>query len=262
MDAKAIRSTVSDYDSAYQDFVCLVSAFACQSGTVLAQQSYHNKETSEITAARTLLADLTRGDGGLKGATFTLDALHCKKTVEAIIESGNDYLIKVKGNQPKLLRAMKEAITDQAPLDTNLQTERSRGRRERRYVAVYEPSKAVDPAWKKLRRMVYVVRSGWRREGGPYRRESYYITSRLDTAAGFGRGIRGHWSIENRLHWVKDAQMTEDTSGIKSKRAAANLSLLKSLALTRYRHAGYGSLKTATACFANKVKELLLLLRT
>lgn len=79
IDAKAIRSTVSDYDSTYQDFVCLVSAFACQPGAVLAQRTYQNKQTSEISATRALLADLTRGGGGLQGVTFTLDALHCKK---------------------------------------------------------------------------------------------------------------------------------------------------------------------------------------
>lgn len=158
---------------------------------------------------------------------------------------------------------MKETIARQAPLDTNMQTERSRGRRERRHVAVYEPSAAVvNQGWKKLHRVLYVVRSGWR-ENAFYRRQSYYITSREDTAIGFAQGIRGHWSIENRLHWVKDAQMREDTSpAVKSRRAAANLSLFRNVALTCYRHAGYASLKGATACFANKVKELLQLLRT
>ena len=128
-------------------------------------------------------------------------------------------------------------------------------------MAVYAAPARVDPAWVGLRYVVFVERSGTRAEGA-YRRQSYYITSVEASAAVFAAGIRGHWLIENRLHWQKDVSMQEDTSGIRSKQAAANVSLLKSLALTLYRRQGYGSLKTATACFANKVKELLQLMRT
>lgn len=68
--------------------------------------------------------------------------------------------------------------------------------------------------------------------------------------------------IENRLHYVTDVGANEDGSGIRSKAAAATLSLLKSLALTLYRKQGYQSLKEATTSFANKVKELLKIMRT
>jgi predicted transposase YbfD/YdcC len=177
-----------------------------------------------------------------------------------IIEGGNDYLVKVKGNQPTLLAALQQTAEDMEPIEVDRQVERGRGRRAERHVALYRLPKGIDPAWK-ARRMVAVTRSGWR-EGQAYRRVSYYLTSRVDTAVGFAAGIRTHWAVENGLHWTKDALMNEDGSRIRSPEAATTLSLLKSLALTRYRRAGYTSLKTATTRFANKVKELLQLLRT
>ena len=78
VDAKAIGSTVTDYDNAYQDFVSLVSAFAQEQGTVLAMARYHNKDTSEVPLTRTLITTMVEALD-LEGVVFTLDALHCKK---------------------------------------------------------------------------------------------------------------------------------------------------------------------------------------
>lgn len=78
IDAKAIRSTVSDYDSQYQDFISLVSAFAQQQGVVLALARYHNRQRSEIEVAQEVVSVLAESLG-LSGAVMTLDALHCKK---------------------------------------------------------------------------------------------------------------------------------------------------------------------------------------
>lgn len=186
----------------------------------------------------------------------------------------------MKGNQPTLRAALEQMVQHTLPIDTFTQTERSRGRSMAWYVAVYEcvsPADAasadaasadaastavprVDPAWQ-ARQMVYVVRSGTR-EDRPYQRDSYYLTSRCDTAAGFAAGIRAHWGVENGLHWVKDALMNEDRSRIRSMKAATALSLLKGAVLTRYRRAGYTSIKTATVQFANKIDALYRLLRT
>ena len=78
VDAKSIRSTVQDYNNAYQDFVCLVSAFTHKEGLVLANKSYRNKERSEVHVAQALIPQLIEALG-LKNVVFTLDALHCKK---------------------------------------------------------------------------------------------------------------------------------------------------------------------------------------
>lgn len=74
LDGKSIRSTVSDYDNAQQDFTALVSAYCSQSGRVIAAAAYQNAEQSEISVVQSLLAQLD-----LQGPTYSLDALHCKK---------------------------------------------------------------------------------------------------------------------------------------------------------------------------------------
>jgi hypothetical protein len=78
VDAKAVRSTVSDYENAYQDFVAIVSAFSQHEGTVVAMKSYPNKAESEIVVARDLIETLSAALG-LRGVIWTMDALHCKK---------------------------------------------------------------------------------------------------------------------------------------------------------------------------------------
>ncbi len=178
-----------------------------------------------------------------------------------IVESGNHYLVKVKAKEPKLLQALKATVDTTQALACVEQQQKSRGRRERRRVEVYAAPPEIDPEWVGLKRVLFVERSGFR-DGEAYRRQGYYISSLVTDAEHFARGIRGHWLIENRLHYVKDVGANEDGSGIRSKAAAANLSLLKSLALTLYRKQGYQSLKEATTSFANKVKELLKIMRT
>ena len=147
------------------------------------------------------------------------------------------------------------------PIEYFTTDERSRGRKERRHVQVFSVPSGLDSGWPPLRAVLLVTRSG-ERDGSPYERSGYYITSVQATARCFAEGLRGHWLIENRLHYVKDVIANEDGSGIKSAQAAANLSLLKNLTLNLYRHQGYQSLKYATEQFANKVKELLFILRT
>ncbi|MEM7789652.1 MAG: ISAs1 family transposase, partial [Bacteroidota bacterium] len=78
VDAKAVRSTVSDSDSAAQDFVALVSAYGVRSGLVVAAARYDNGTTSEVHAAQELIAGLARALD-LSGTTVTLDALHAVK---------------------------------------------------------------------------------------------------------------------------------------------------------------------------------------
>ena len=111
--------------------------------------------------------------------------------------------------------------------------------------------------WICAARMVRVERLRRRKDATISYESHYYLTSRRgDTAYELGRIIRGHWHIENRLHWVKDVVLNEDRNRISGGEAAENLSLLKTLALTLYRINGISSFKHATICFANKIKQL------
>jgi predicted transposase YbfD/YdcC len=133
-----------------------------------------------------------------------------KKTVDAILYSGNDDLIQVKGKQLTLFQAVSTAVKTQPPLSTNAQPERSRGRDERRTVAVFPAPAQMTEEWNGLARVIHVERDVTR-DGKNTITDHYYISSvRSDDATVFAQGVRGHWSIENRLHWVKDVIQHED----------------------------------------------------
>lgn len=184
-----------------------------------------------------------------------------KKTLAIIVRSNNHYMVKVKGNQGRLLRAIKAHVATSEPMEYFSAHEYNRGRKEQRHVELYHPPSQIDEDWPAIKRVLFVKRSG-ARSTGRYNRSGYYISSLEADVQCFARGLRGHWLIENSLHYVKDVITNEDSSGIASMTAAANLSLFKSLTINLYRRQGHRSLKYASERFANKVKELLEILRT
>ena len=180
-----------------------------------------------------------------------------KKTVEAIIKSKNDYLIQVKSNQPTLLRRIKETVESQSALSMNFSDEHSRGRHEQRTVGVFRPPMGLTEEWAGLERIIHVKRIV-SRKGKYSQTHSYYISSVCsDEAEEFARGVRGHWSIENRLHWVKDVLQYEDSSRISKGNGVETLSVLKNMAINICREYGFDSIKAAAIHFASNVKELM-----
>jgi predicted transposase YbfD/YdcC len=139
--------------------------------------------------------------------------------------------------------------------------EKSRGRLEIRHTELFDNLDNIDPQWVGLKRLIRVRRSGHRPESGPVDEYSYYIAS-IDTndAETMATGIRKHWGIENRLHWVKDVNYNEDGSRISGGSAPENMSVLKNIAINIYRRNGFQSIKHATIKFANKIKELKMLI--
>jgi hypothetical protein len=146
------------------------------------------------------------------------------------------------------------------PLSVTDTTERRRGRIERRRVEVYTAPTWQDD-WPTIKRLVRVTRSGVR-DGEAYERTGLYITSRTGDAGGLGEAIRSHWHVENRLHWCKDVLQREDTGGVRSMTGASTLSLLRGAALSVQRTAGLWSPTAAWSKLANRVPEMLRLMRT
>jgi predicted transposase YbfD/YdcC len=90
----------------------------------------------------------------------------------------------------------------------------------------------------------------------------YYICSyALDDAKLMYGYIKDVWGIENRLHWVKDVIMKEDTSKTAKGMAAQNISIIRNIAINIYRTSGIDSIKYATQMYANNVKELMKLIK-
>jgi predicted transposase YbfD/YdcC len=258
VDGKAIASTVSDYDNSYQDFVSLVSVFSQREGQVAGFDKLSNKKSSEIPTFEEMVRILD-----LKHVVFTMDALHCqKKTLRTIVETDNDYLVKVKGNQPKLLESVRRKSETSAPTDVFETVEKNRGRLETREVAVFEPPSDIPKVWTEISRVIRVRRIS-ESPKKCHTNVSYYISSITSNSAEFfAHGIRGHWHVENRLHYVKDVVMNEDDSGIRNVNAAANMSVFRNIVINIFRGNGFDSVKGASIFFAANILKLYNLFRT
>lgn len=153
-----------------------------------------------------------------------------KKTTELIIEGGNDYVITVKGNQPRLLAQLKTASELQLPYERVVDIEKIRGRTTCRIVNVFADLSGIDIDWLGVKSFIQVERIGIR-SGKQYLQTNYYISSLLTRATVFADGIRQHWGIENRLHWVKDVVFGEDAAPFRNYNAATNWSIIRTIAI-------------------------------
>ncbi len=183
-----------------------------------------------------------------------------KKTTQVIINSNNDYVIGVKGNQPNLLKQITTTTKDKTQIITSsIISERSKGRVEKREVYVSNNISGISEEWIGLKSLIRVERTVI--EKNKERNEtSFYISSLVTDAYGFNIGIRRHWGIENRLHYVKDVTFKEDDSKIKKGNAAENFSLIRNIAINIFRINGQKNMKQATRLVANDIKKLKKLL--
>jgi predicted transposase YbfD/YdcC len=121
------------------------------------------------------------------------------------------------------------------------------------------PTDAPFSDWRDLATVVSVHRFGTRC-GKPTAEHMFYISSCLMEATAVAEVIRGHWEVENGLHWVKDAIMKEDACTTRTGNAPQNLALLRTLTVTLYRLAGHRSIKNALRRLAHDIPAILQLL--
>jgi predicted transposase YbfD/YdcC len=181
-----------------------------------------------------------------------------KKTCQLVIESGNDYVIAVKDNQPKLHRHLQRIAAFHKPKSRYIQTEKTKNRLTTRTVEVFDDLNGIDRSWVGIKSLIRVERNGTR-GGQPYHEVVCYISSLINPAREFACGIRGHWSIENCLHWIKDVVMKEDDSKIRMGNAPANLSILRAFAINILRRNGHFSITIAQRFISNDIDKLLAL---
>ena len=223
----------------------LVSAFATTARLVLGQEAVADK-SSETTAIPVLLERLGQNDG-LKGALVSIDAIATNATIASAIRAqGADYLLAVKANQPTL-RTEVEAYFAQAPasaLDTCEDIDTGHGRIEHRTVTV---AREVDwlggdrrfPGELRLPDVAAIIRVQSRTELKDRCRYDtrYYITSAALDAPQAGAGVRGHWAIENTLHWTLDVVFNDDQSRLRKGHGAKNMAIVRHFAFNLIRAA-------------------------
>lgn len=227
----------------------VVSAWAGQTGITLGQVAVDAK-SNEITAMPQLLKLLDLHD-----KIVTTDAMGCQKDIaQTIVAGGGDYILAVKDNQPTLhaeiQAAFATAATPPARSPRLYTTEnQGHGREEQRTVQVLPARGALSAAqcavWLGVLSIVMVTRIVWCEATGVESMEvSYFLSSLPPNARRIGSAIRGHWSIENGLHWVLDVVFREDARRVYDRTAAENVAFLNRLALSLLRgDTGKSSLK-------------------
>jgi predicted transposase YbfD/YdcC len=227
----------------------VVSAWAGQTGLTLGQVAVDAK-SNEITALPQLLELLD-----LRHKIVTTDAMGCQKEIaQVIVDQKGDYILAAKDNQPTLHAEMQAAFAQAAMQPSTGQQvytteDNDHGRHERRTVrvlaAAHYLSAALLAVWPGLRTLVMVVRVVTCQMTGVTTTEtSYYISSLRPNARRIGKAIRGHWSIENGLHWVLDVVFREDARRLYDRTVAENTALLNRLAVSLLRgDPSKGSLK-------------------
>lgn len=193
------------------------------------QRVEHKSNEMEVLVPLIKTIDLTE-------AIVTIDAMGCQTAVaQQIVEQGGHYLLALKGNQESLweevvcgFRANKARVADE-------QWEYSRGRFEQRRCWILSAAAGVDAAfvaqWPGLRTLVK-VEARRTLEGQTQRQVRYYISDEEETnPLYYCKLARGHWRIENQLHWHLDVTFSEDRGRVRQGYGPENLSTMRKMAL-------------------------------
>jgi len=214
----------------------VVSAWIAENRLTLGQIATEEK-SNEIAAIPKLLELLD-----IRGATITVDAMGCQRAIaEKVIDQGGDYIMGLKGNQEVAHKEVQEYFADASAKDfkdvphTFHETVdgSDHGRVEvRRLWASQELDWFADLSkWKGLRSIIMIESERTVGSAGTSVERRYYWSSHIVDAQTFAEMIRGHWGIENCLHWCLDVGFREDESRIRTDHGPENIALLRKIAM-------------------------------
>lgn len=241
VDGKTLRGAVGPGGAQAK----LVSVIDHRRGLVLTQ--------TEVVAGDEIAAFVTALDTlpHLRGWLITGDALHTQRShADYLLGRGGHYLFTVKANQPRLHAALAALPWTAAPKDSDPGAPRRHGRHECRTVTVIDlagtPTAGLFPG---AARAIKLVRRRTNIASGKTTSETVYaVTSlghRYADAVLLATWLRGHWQIENVLHWVRDVTFGEDHSQVRTGAGPQNMALLPNTAITVARLAGHTNIAAA-----------------
>lgn len=233
IDGKTLRGSFDKASS--KSAIHMISDWASANSISLGQVVADEK-SNEITAIPKLLEMLH-----LKGATVTIDAIGCQTDIaRRIIDGGGHYVLNVKGNQGRLRDGIEEFFAEfldgnrpSVPVHQQHSTNSGHGRKEARwhYVCPVPRDLPDRQRWPGLKAIGMVI-SNTIRDGKECVDIRSYILSKKLAVKKFAAIVKGHWAIENELHWQLDVTFREDHCRIRKGNADANFSTLRRTALT------------------------------
>ncbi len=220
----------------------LLAALDVSSGGVLAQVQVDGK-SNEISAFPLLLDRLD-----LTGTLVSADAMHTQRGhADAIVSRGGHYLFTVKANQPRLHRQLRELPWTQVPV-VDAVTGKGHGRIEKRTLQLTLVDAGI--GFPHARLAAKVTRRRRPVRSACWQTETVYLVTDLDypqvTAEQFADAARGHWHIENRLHWVRDVTFDEDRSQVRTGNGPTVMACLRNFAISAHRRSGQTNIAAAT----------------
>ena len=223
----------------------LVSAFATTSRLVLGQEAVADK-SNELTAIPLLLARLAE-NGGLRGALVSIDAIATNAAIAtAVMDAGANYVLAVKANQPTLRAEVQACFAAALPgtVQTHVEHDKGHGRIEQRTTSLMREINWLSgdrrfPGELRLPGVACIIRvqSRIQRGGSTHEESRYYVSSAALDAQNAHNAVRGHWAIENSLHWVLDVGFAEDQSRLRKGFGAKNMAVVRHFALNLVRSA-------------------------
>ena len=230
VDGKAVRGAYER--GGRQTPLQLVNVFAVDARMALAQRKAPGR--NEIAGALEVLDLLC-----LDGCTVTADALHCHRAfASAVLKRGGDYVLAIKANRGPLFRAVVQQFARSGKRRSTEQIEPSNhDRRELRRATIMRNTTLVAthdfPGVAAVGRITSRRRRRGHHSDPPLVR--HYLLSKHMSPRQFLRVTRGHWGIENRLHWALDVHFAEDGNRARKDNAPENLAILRKLALNIHR---------------------------
>lgn len=164
-------------------------------------------------------------------------------------------MITVKGNQKTLFHQLQQAFEQTPAKSQVVEWDKGHGRQVRRTVSVLPPPEVIDAQWEGVRQIVRIERAG-RRSGKLFRETMFYISSLALDAVGFAERIRAHWHIENRLHWVKDVVLKEDSAPLCDGHAPINFAVIRTMAINLLRSQGFDSITQGIRQVAHDINRI------